>query len=163
MIPSCQSKVNSRVRLLKPTSLYILWLACFTGGALVNSYFVKIGLGIIIVLVMLLGACLVVPEPQGNKPSLISSLEAEYISVYPRGASEIRCVVSNPESDAVHFTWSSTGGTLKGNGATVTWEAPIDYGDYHIMVIAKDGIGASAEATLTISVVPRPYRGCCGR
>jgi len=129
----------------------------------VNSHVVKIGLGIVMVLVMFFGACLVTSEPQGNKPSLISSLEAEYISVYPRGASEIRCVVSDPESDAVQFTWSSTGGTLTGDGATVTWEAPIDYGDYHIMVIAKDGNGGSAEATLTISVIPRPYRGCCGR
>jgi hypothetical protein len=129
----------------------------------VNYHFVRIGLGISMVLVMLLGACLIMPEQQGNKLSLISSLEAEYVSVYPRGVSEIRCVVSSPESDAVQFTWSSTGGTLKGDGATVNWEAPIDYGDYHIMVIARDRNGASAEATLTISVVPRPYQGCCGR
>jgi hypothetical protein len=129
----------------------------------VNSNIVKIGLSIVIVLVMLCGACLVTAEPKGNNPSLISSLESEYVSVYPRGASEIRCVVSDTESDAVQFTWSCTGGTLKGDGATVTWVAPIDYGDYHIMVIAKDGNGGSAEATLTVSVIPRPYRGCCGR
>ncbi|MBC8276418.1 MAG: hypothetical protein H8E40_15815 [Chloroflexi bacterium] len=128
-----------------------------------NSHIGKIGLSIVMVLVMLCGACLVTAEPQGNKPPVISSLEAEYVNVYPRGASEIRCVASDPESDAVQFRWSSTGGTLTGDGATVTWAAPIDYGDYHIMVIAKDGNGGSAEATLTIGVIPRPYRGCCGQ
>ena len=128
-----------------------------------NSHIGKIGLGIVMVLVMLCGACLVTAEPKGNKPPVVSSLEAEYVNVYPRGASEIRCVASDPESDAVQFRWSSTGGTLTGDGATVTWAAPIDYGDYHIMVIAKDGNGGSAEATLTISVIPRPYRGCCGQ
>lgn len=132
-------------------------------GALVNSHIGKIGLGIVMVLVVLCGACLVTAEPKGNKPPVISSLEAEYVNVYPRGASEIRCVASDPESDAVQFTWSSTGGALTGDGATVIWESPSDYGDYHIMVIARDGNGGSAEATLTINVIPRPYRGCCGQ
>ena len=128
-----------------------------------NSYVGKTGLSIVMVLAVLCSACLVAAESKGPKPPVISSLEADYINVYPRGASEIRCVASDPESDAVQFTWSCTGGTLKGDGATVIWESPSDYGDYHIMVIAKDGNGGSAEATLTISVIPRPYRGCCGR
>ncbi len=122
----------------------------------------KAGL-IALVLAMLCSACLVTAESKGDKSSLISSLEAQYTSVYPRGATEIKCVISAPESDAVQFKWSSTDGTLTGDGATVTWEAPSDYGDYHVMVVARDSNGESAEATLTISVVPRPYRGCCGR
>jgi hypothetical protein len=132
-------------------------------GVLVNLYVVKVSLGIVVVLAALCSACLVTAEPQGNKPPVISSLEAQYVNVYPNGASEIRCVASDPESDAVQFKWSSTGGRLIGEGSTVTWAAPADYGDYHIMVIAKDGNGGGAEATLTISVIPRPYRGCCGR
>ena len=128
-----------------------------------NSHIVKIGLGVVIVLAMLCVACLATAEPKGNELPLISSVESEYVNVYPRGASEIRCVVSDPESDAVQFTWSCTGGTLKGDGDTVIWESPSDYGDYHIMVIARDGNGSSTEATLTISVIPRPYRGCCGQ
>jgi hypothetical protein len=132
-------------------------------AALVNSYVIKIGLGMVALLAVLCSACLVTAAPQGNKPPVISSIEAEYVNVYPRGASEIRCVVSDPESDAVQLKWSSTGGSVTGEGSTVIWMAPIDYGDYHIMVIAKDGNGGSAEATLTISVIPRPYRGCCGQ
>jgi len=128
----------------------------------VSSNIGKAGL-IALVLAMLCSACLVTAESKGDKSSLISSLEAQYTSVYPRGATEIKCVISAPESDAVQFKWSSTDGTLTGDGATVTWEAPSDYGDYHVMVVARDSNGESAEATLTISVVPRPYRGCCGR
>jgi len=135
----------------------------FDGGyILVSSNIGKAGL-IALVLAMLCSACLVTAESKGDKSSLISSLEAQYTSVYPRGATEIKCVISAPESDAVQFKWSSTDGTLTGDGATVTWEAPSDYGDYHVMVVARDSNGESAEATLTISVVPRPYRGCCGR
>jgi len=135
----------------------------FDGGhILVSSNIGKAGL-IALMLAMLCSACLVTAGPKGDKSSLISSVEAQYTNVYPRGASEIKCVVSAPESDEVQFKWSSTDGTLVGDGATVTWQAPIDYGDYHIMVVARDSSGESAEATLTISVVPRPYRGCCGR
>jgi hypothetical protein len=123
----------------------------------------KVGLGVVVALTMLFSACLVTPELEGNKPPVISSLEADYINVYPRGASEIRCVASDPEDDAVQLTWSSDGGSLTGDGSTVTWQAPSDYGDYHVMVIAKDANGGSAEAVLTLSVIPRPYKKCCGR
>ena len=128
-----------------------------------NSHVGKAGLGVVVALIVLCGACLVKPEVEGNKPPVISSLEADYINVYPRGASEIRCVASDHEDDAVQLTWSADGGSLTGDGSTVTWQAPIDYGDYHVMVIAKDANGGSAEAVLTFSVVPRPYKRCCGR
>ncbi|MBM4446622.1 MAG: hypothetical protein FJ023_04625 [Chloroflexi bacterium] len=128
-----------------------------------NSRIDKIGLGIIVVVTVLCSACLASPEFKGNKPPEISNLEAQYINVYPRGASEIKCVVSDPEGDAVQFKWSSTGGSLTGDGPTITWEAPNDYGDYHIMVVAQDANGGSTEATLTVSVIPRPYKSCCGQ
>ena len=123
----------------------------------------KIGLGIVVAFTVLHGACLVAPGTEVNEPQLISSLEAQYMNVYPRGASEIKCVTSTPQGDAVQFRWSTSGGTLKGEGATVTWQAPNAYGDYYIMVVAEDSSGGSGEAVITISVIPRPYRGCCGR
>jgi len=129
----------------------------------VISHISKVALGIVVVFAVFYGACLVAPGTEGDKPQLISSLEAQYVNVYPRGASEINCITSVPEADAVQFRWSTSGGTLKGEGATVTWQAPNAYGDYHIMVVAEDSNGGSGEAVITISVVPRPYRGCCGR
>jgi hypothetical protein len=123
---------------------------------------VQLGLALA-VLVVLGGACLASPEPGGNRPPEVSSLESQYTNVYPLGFSGIKCVASDPDGDVVQFRWSCTGGSFTGNGPVVTWGAPNDYGEYHIMVVAKDGNGGSAQATLTINVVPRPYRGCCGR
>lgn len=129
-----------------------------------SSHIYKFGLCVVVVMVVLCSACLVAPGSGGNKPPVISSLEAQYPSVYFKGNSEIKCVASDPEGDAVQLTWSSTGGSLIGEGSTVIWQAPDDYGDYHIMVIASDKNGGSAEAALTISVIPRPYgKSCCGR
>jgi hypothetical protein len=124
----------------------------------------KVGLSILVMLMVLYSACIVAPGSKSNKSLVISSLEAKYASVYSKGASEIVCVVSAPEGDTVQLKWSSTGGSIIGEGSTVTWQAPDDYGDYHIMVIAKDNNGGSDEAALTVSVVPRPpYKSCCGR
>ena len=125
-------------------------------------------LGMVLVMLAVLAAlcsgCGSAPEPEGNQPPVISSLEAKYMNIDPRAASEIRCLASDPDGDEVDFKWSCTGGDLSGAGPVVTWRAPNSYGDYHVMVIVKDINGASTQATLTLSVVARPNRGgCCGR
>ena len=124
--------------------------------------------GVVLVMLAVLAAlcsgCGSTPEPEGNQPPVISSLEAKYINVDPRAASEIRCLASDPDGDEVDFKWSCTGGSLSGAGPVVTWRAPNSYGDYHVMVIVEDTNGGSAQAILTLSVVARPgSRGCCGR
>ena len=114
-----------------------------------KSHIGRASLGMVLVLVtlavlaVLSSACGSAPELGGNQPPVISSLEAKYINVDPRAAS---------------------GGSLSGAGSIVTWEAPNNYGDYHIMVIVKDDNGGSTQGTLTLSVVARPSpRGCCGQ
>ncbi len=124
--------------------------------------------GVVLVMLVVLAAlcsgCGSTPEPEGNQPPVISSLEAKYINVDPRAASEIRCLASDPDGDEVDFKWSCTGGDLSGAGPVVTWRAPNSYGDYHVMVIVEDTNGGSVQAILTLSVVARPgSRGCCGR
>lgn len=123
--------------------------------------------GLILVTLMVLAvmssACGATPELEGNQPPVISSLQAKYVNVYPRAASEIRCDVSDTECDDLEFKWSCTGGNLSGNGAVVTWGAPNSYGAYHIMVVVEDDKGGSTQGTLTVNVVARPRRGCCGR
>jgi hypothetical protein len=140
------------------------FVSFFTEGAVVKSHIGKASLGLVLVMLTVMSnACLVAPQTEGNTSSIINGLEAEYINVYPRGTSQIKCVASSLDNSAVKFTWSCTGGSIIGEGSAVTWEAPSDYGDYHIMVMAKDKNGIGGKATLTISVVPRPSSGCCGR
>ena len=131
-----------------------------------RSHRVRFGMGLITLtaLAVLGGACFPTLEPESSQSLVISGIEAEYEAVYPRGASEIECIVLEPEGDEVEFMWSCTGGSLAGAGPVVTWQSPNSYGDYHIMVIVKDDEGRQTTATLTIAVVPRPDKGgCCGR
>lgn len=131
------------------------------GEATVKSGTVLVTLA---VLMILASACGSAPGSAGNQPPVISSLEAKYMTLYPKAASEIKCIASDPDGDEVDFKWSCTGGSLSDAGPVVTWRAPNSYGDYHVMVIAKDSNGGSTQAILTLSVVVRPAsRGCCGR
>ena len=119
-------------------------------------------IGSVVVLLALSSACLVNSSSGSNGTLKISSLVVETLNVYPRGASEIKCVVSAPEGDNVEYTWSTDGGSVIGDGSDIHWEAPNEYGDYHVMVTAKDNSGSSAQATLTLNVIPRPAKRCCG-
>lgn len=101
----------------------------------------------------------------GNKAPQISGLEASTLYVYPKGKSTINCVVSDPEGDDITFKWSSSDGEFTGSGPVVTWKAPNQYGDFHIMVIAQDTNGNSDQATVTIEVIvnENEQKSCCGR
>ena len=127
-----------------------------------TSHVGKICLVLFITLIMLCSACLAAGDSKGNKPLVISSLKADYTNLYPKGWSEIKCVASESGGENVQFTWSTDGGAITGEGSTVDWQAPNEYGNYHVMVTAKDNNGDKAEAVLTLSVIPRPYRSCCG-
>ncbi len=115
------------------------------------------------VLAVLNGACFPTTPPESNRPPVISSLIAKYPFLYPRGNSEIRCDVTDPDGDEVRLKWSCTGGRLIGVGPIITWEAPNSYGEYPIMVIAEDGKGGSTQNTLMFNVIVKPKKKCCGQ
>ncbi len=109
------------------------------------------------------GGCLpALSSAAGNQGPVISSIEADTPVIYPLGYSGIKCVASDPKGGALKYTWSSTDGKFSGEGAVVRWDAPADYGDYHLMVRVQDSSGNSTQATVTVSVVVRPPEACCG-
>ena len=114
--------------------------------------------------ILLLGfACLPAADGQQAQGLVISDLTAEYPNVYPRGYTDITCIASNPNGEELSYQWTSSGGTLVGEGSKIRWEAPNMYGDYHIMVVVEDGAGHSNEGTVTVSVILKPEEACCGR
>lgn len=59
--------------------------------------------------------------------------------------------VSNASNTAV--TWSATGGTLSGAGASVTWTAPVSGGPFTITATSVESPSASASATATVTPI----------
>ena len=62
---------------------------------------------------------------------------------------------SDPDGDALTFTWQATGGSFEGEGSSVDYIAPdVAAGAYQITVLASDDYGHVVECSVTINVGP---------
>jgi len=102
-----------------------------------------------LLILLLVNSCVL---SYGQSPK-ISNLSAESPVLYPMQTTEIRCAASTPQGDSLIYKWSSSEGTFTGTGPVVKWNAPNNYGKFHIMVIVEDDKGRSSKDTITIEVV----------
>jgi hypothetical protein len=66
---------------------------------------------------------------------------------------ELTATASDPENDALLYTWSVTGGRLTGEGRLVSWELTgVANGTYTATVEINDGNGNVANASTTVTV-----------
>ena len=86
----------------------------------------------------------------GSHGPVIASLQAEPGGVGPGGSCQIVCDATG--SGELSYDWSVTGGTIDGEGATVTWTAPIRAGSYNVTVAVTDDRGTEATSQLSIKV-----------
>jgi len=95
------------------------------------------------------------PTPPANQPPVIDSLTAEKEA--PTSAeSQITCKAIDANGDILTYQWSADGGTIKGEGSSITWVAPDTAGNYTIKVIVNDGKGGTATESTTIAVIYKP-------
>jgi hypothetical protein len=85
-----------------------------------------------------------------NHGPVINSLQAEPEGVSPGGTCQIVCDAGG--SDGLNYGWSATGGTVAGEGATVTWTAPATIGSCNVTVTVTDEHGSEATSLVTIQV-----------
>lgn len=87
-----------------------------------------------------------------NHPPVIESLTAEWSRLRKASNTPITCLASDPDEDELSYIWSANGGNITGEGNTVTWVAPNDYGTYTITVTVTDGRGGEARDSIDIVV-----------
>jgi hypothetical protein len=87
-----------------------------------------------------------------NYPPAITSLEAEREVIPPSECCQIKCVASDPEAGELNYEWSVMGGTISGNGSSVTWTAPDEPGKYTISVSVIDEKANKAAESVIITV-----------
>ncbi|MFO7773190.1 MAG: hypothetical protein R6V59_04540 [Dehalococcoidia bacterium] len=88
----------------------------------------------------------------GNRPPVIASLEARAEWVPPSESTQIVCSASSPGGEELSYDWWVSGGEIQGRGATVTWTAPDEEGEYRIEVTVTDGRGGQDTHHITIRV-----------
>jgi hypothetical protein len=92
-----------------------------------------------------------------NHPPVISSLTAEPEKVVCLGSCQIVCNATAPNGNELSYNWSPNAGTITGEGAAVTWTAPLSPGSYNVTVTVTDGRGVEATDYVTIPVtINRP-------
>jgi len=79
-----------------------------------------------------------------NHLPAITSLEAEPERVFPLGSCQIVCTASDSDGDELSYNWLASGGEINGEGATVTWTAPLSTGSHNVTVTVTDGHGGQA-------------------
>lgn len=87
-----------------------------------------------------------------NHRPIISGLAAQAERILPRGSCEIVCNATDPDGDTLTYGWSANGGTITGEGSTVTWTAPDSAGSYNVTVIVADTHGGAATGDVTVTV-----------
>lgn len=105
----------------------------------------------------LLLALLLIAEDPGSATTFaitIHDLSAAASPLLP-GATTTVSIDATDSGGALTYSWSSSGGTLSGTGASVTWQAPAAAGTYTITCTAV-GPSGNLGQTITVQVVAGP-------
>ena len=106
------------------------------------------------------------PPPPNVAPIVASSVSSASITLpCPEGTSSDTCTASasrsvtlnagatDADNDTLLYTWSVTGGTLSGEGASVAWDlSTVSPGTYTATVQVNDGNGHVVPGTVTVTV-----------
>ncbi len=87
-----------------------------------------------------------------NQSPRISSLSANPSGVLYGGSTTVTCIASDPDGDAVRYSWEASGGSITGVGDKVTWIAPSKGGSYNISVIVSDNKGGETTGNVMVTV-----------
>lgn len=90
-----------------------------------------------------------------NKPVLLNGIVAAQDTVGDDTTLALIAVASDGDNDSLTWNWSTTQGTLTGNGANVMFTPPLVTSITPVLVTLEvsDGKGGSASASLTLNVV----------
>jgi hypothetical protein len=87
-----------------------------------------------------------------NHAPTIAHVEVSPPSVLPGGTATITVTASDPDGDLLSFTYEPSGGTVIGDGAVGTWDAPLTHGNYTVLATVRDSRGLAATGTVTLEV-----------
>lgn len=100
-----------------------------------------------IILALLVGALIIAgcskngpPGPTAEfSPPTIHSVSAIPSQVAPSESSTLTCEASDPDSDTLIYTWSTTAGSIEGHSSSATWTAPCRATVSEIQACVSDG------------------------
>lgn len=87
-----------------------------------------------------------------NQSPVISQLVANPSGLLYGGSTTLTCTATDPDGDVVHYSWSSSEGSITGVGNRVTWIAPNKGGNYNVTVLVSDDKGGETRGDVMVTV-----------
>jgi len=124
----------------------------------------KLAIFLITSVLLLSSACVLIspppepppPEPE-NQPPIIHSITAER-EVTASTECQISCEADDADDNNLNYWWSADGGTIEGEGSSITWVAPDTSDNYTVKLLVADGKGGEAIDSVAITVTSRPNK-----
>jgi len=95
------------------------------------------------------------PPPPPNQTPVIESITADK-EIPTLTETQVVCQADDPDGDTLTYQWSADGGTITGEGSTITWTAPGTSDNYTIKVTVSDGKGGTVAQEITIAAIEKP-------
>jgi len=95
------------------------------------------------------------PPPPPNQLPVIESITAEK-EAPTLAETQITAVASDADGDSLMYQWSANGGTITGEGDTITWMSPGNSDNFTVNLTVSDGKGGTTTRSITITVIDKP-------
>ncbi len=90
-----------------------------------------------------------------NNPPTVECLTTT-MDVASGSSIELSAKASDPDGDQLKYSWSATGGVVRGKGATATFDATgVSAGSYTVTVTVEDSRNGKSSCTMTVNVSER--------
>lgn len=93
------------------------------------------------------------PAPVNRVPS-IQEIQMVSTTIEAWDAMALTCQASDPDGDPLTYNWAVTGGSITGEGVSITYYAPGSPGSQTITVTVRDGHGGEVEHSIVVQIVP---------
>jgi Concanavalin A-like lectin/glucanases superfamily/Secretion system C-terminal sorting domain len=87
-----------------------------------------------------------------NYPPRIKSLAAKKYLLQLGDSTNVYCTAVDPDNNQLTYSWTSSSGTVEGNGAMIKWIPPDTEGIYLIKCKVSDGNGGETSDSISIEV-----------
>jgi len=87
-----------------------------------------------------------------NNPPRIESVKANPTAVQLEGSTTLTVIASDPDNDAISYSWTAKEGSISGQGGSVTWTAPRKQGNFTVTAFAKDTKGGESSMDVVVMV-----------